>query len=82
MALSRARLALYIVGSRITFKATEWSTVIDNLESKGMLDDSLPLVNSAGEKREIGSAAELYAICDIESLQGLGNWDTSSQTRA
>ena len=82
MALSRARLALYIVGSRNSFKATEWNTVIDNLESKGMMEETLPLVNERGEERNVKSAKELYEICDLESAQGLGNWDTFSESTA
>ena len=75
VALSRARLALYIVGSRTSFNSTEWRTVIENLESKGMMGDTLPLVNKTGNVREVGSANELYSVCDVVAMQGLGNWE-------
>ena len=76
--MSRARLALYIVGSRTSYKTTEWSEIIYALESKGMLGDTLPLVNSRGEQRNVDSANELFWVCEMEALQGLGNWETST----
>ena len=82
VALSRARLAIYIVGSKDVFRHTEWGSVVDRLETRGMIGDALPLESEKGERRNVESAKELWEICDELTKQGLeSGGDVSSEAK-
>ena len=74
VALSRARLAMYIVGSKEAYKQSEWGKVIERLEWKGMIGDSLPLVNEKGEGVHMETAGQLFDMCEVVARHGPGNW--------
>ena len=71
VALSRARLALYIVGSRNSFEGTEWGRVIWELEARGCMGHGLELMRCNGEVREVHTADELFTICDEVQKKGI-----------
>ena len=69
VALSRARLNFYIVGSVAAFSA-DWGEVLQRLGDK--VGDVLPLVNEAGQEVGVESAQRLFEICTETEKKGVG----------
>lgn len=66
MALSRARLALFIVGSRSTYsnEKTEWAGLVEKLNSTNQIGEELILINDNKEEVRVTTVAQLDEICN------------------